>query len=308
MHLQCVYTHTHTYRHTHKHNMHMYIKLTCALSYSTHTLVCSPALSLAPSRSLSLSLHSVGGRALQLSQFLLSLLPIIIAMLLLLLPAYYIYYALLVVVVVVVVLVYNNNCAAYGDTRRASRIRRGRIELKFVVAFDRAVSAVAAPFNTHTPLTLCLSPPPRTHPSSEWLKLRLGEAATATSAATAASPTLTVDRHFLRFSRTHFHPFSILFSLSLISLFIICCLPLASCNIFLFVRPLQHIIFFDVTFSNSFFVSTCVSCCRPTTRMGEERDTLLSSVLLLPELSKWHIKLLFCCYRTNSASLRLCYR
>lgn len=64
------------------------------------------------------------------------------------------------------------------------------------------------------------------------------------------------------------HPFS----LSLISLFIICCSPLASCNIFLFIRPLHHIIFLHVTFSNSFFVSSSVSCCRPTTRMGEERN------------------------------------
>lgn len=183
--------------------------------------------------------------------------------------------------------------------------------MKFVVAFDRAVSAVAAPFNTHTPLTLCLSPPPRTHPSSEWLKLRLQQQQQQRrrqQQQPPPNPTLTVDRHFLRFSRTHFHSFSILFSLSLISLFIICCLPLASCNIFLFVRPLHHIIFFHVTFSNSFFVSSSVSCCRPTTRMGEERDTLLSLVMLLPELSKWHIRLLFCCYRTNSASLQLCYR
>lgn len=167
-------------------------------------------------------------------------------------------------------------------------------------------------------LLLLIHTPPHSLPSSAPAYapfLRVVEiaptAAEATSAATAATPQPHPhchDRHFLRFSRTHFHSFSILFSLSLISLFIICCLPLASCNIFLFVRPLHHIIFFHVTFSNSFFVSSSVSCCRPTTRMGEERDTLLSSVMLLSELSKWHIRLLFCCYRTNSASLQLCYR
>lgn len=166
-------------------------------------------------------------------------------------------------------------------------------------------------------LLLLIHTPPHSLPSSAPAHapfLRVVEiaptAAEATSAATAATPQPHPHcrQAFPAFFTHAFHSFSILFSLSLISLFIICCLPLASCNIFLFVRPLLHIIFFHVTFSNSFFVSSSVSCCRPTTRMGEERDTLLSSVMLLSELSKWHIRLLFCCYRTNSASLKLCYR
>lgn len=184
--------------------------------------------------------------------------------------------------------------------------------MKFVVAFDRAVSAVAAPFNTHTPLTLCLSPPPRTHPSSEWLKLRLQQQQQKRrrqQQQPPPNPTLTVMTGIscVFHARIFIHSLSFFRSLWFLYLLFVVCLWQVATFSFLF-APFIPLFSSMSLFLIAFLCPVLFPAVVLPQEWGRKKDTLLSSVMLLSELSKWHIRLLFCCYRTNSVSLQLCYR
>jgi len=139
----------------------------------------------------------------------------------------------------------------HNETRVEEMYWIWNIVVAVAVVADRAVSAVAAPFNTHPPPhTLPHLLPPHSNASLQWLKLRLWPMYAAATATTAATPSLnenerkkTVDGHFLRFSSHIFHRFAFSAFLSFLS-HIYYLFALASCNI----AP-------SCQFSNSFFMS-----------------------------------------------------